>query len=48
MNRVPMRRALKAPVYGVLGNPDTIRMVPRLKEIGIRLLLNESESDCAW
>jgi predicted MPP superfamily phosphohydrolase len=31
------------PVYGVLGNHDTIRMVPGLEEIGIRMLLNESE-----
>jgi hypothetical protein len=35
---------LEGPVYGVLGNHDTIRMVPRLEEIGIRMLLNESEA----
>jgi uncharacterized protein len=35
---------LDGPVYGVLGNHDTIRMVPRLEEIGIRMLLNESEA----
>jgi predicted MPP superfamily phosphohydrolase len=35
---------LGRPVYGVLGNHDTIRMVPRLEEIGIRMLLNESET----
>ncbi len=34
---------LRGPVYGVLGNHDTIRMVPGLEEIGIRMLLNESE-----
>jgi predicted MPP superfamily phosphohydrolase len=34
---------LRGPVYGVLGNHDTIRMVPDLEEIGIRMLLNESE-----
>jgi uncharacterized protein len=32
---------LAGPVYGVLGNHDTIRMVPALEEIGIRMLLNE-------
>jgi uncharacterized protein len=39
-----VRRCLKPPVYGVLGNHDTIRMVPRLEEMGIRMLLNESEA----
>lgn len=34
---------LKAPVYGVLGNHDTIRMVPGLEGMGIRMLLNECE-----
>jgi len=34
---------LKEPVYGVLGNHDTIRMVPGLEEMGIRMLLNECE-----
>ena len=33
---------LKGPVYGVLGNHDTIRMVPALEEMGIQMLLNES------
>jgi predicted MPP superfamily phosphohydrolase len=28
-------------VYGVLGNHDTIRMVPGLEDMGIRILLNE-------
>ncbi|MBS0641065.1 MAG: metallophosphoesterase family protein [Proteobacteria bacterium] len=32
---------LRAPVYGVLGNHDTIRMVPALEAMGIRMLLNE-------
>lgn len=36
--------ALKGPVYGVLGNHDTIRMVPGLEEMGIRMLLNEAEA----
>jgi predicted MPP superfamily phosphohydrolase len=38
-----VRARLKGAVYGVLGNYDTIRMVPGLEEIGIRMLLNESE-----
>jgi hypothetical protein len=33
--------ALKRPVYGVLGNHDTIRMVPGLEDMGIQMLLNE-------
>ncbi len=33
---------LKQPVYAVLGNHDSIRMVPELEDMGIRLLLNES------
>jgi len=33
---------LKGPVYGVLGNHDTIRMVPALEEMGIHMLLNEA------
>ncbi len=37
-----LRRHLSAPVYAVLGNHDTIRMVPGLEDMGIRLLLNES------
>jgi predicted MPP superfamily phosphohydrolase len=32
---------LRGPVYGVLGNHDTICMVPALEEMGIRMLLNE-------
>jgi predicted MPP superfamily phosphohydrolase len=35
---------LKGPVYGVLGNHDTILMVPRLEEIGVRMLLNEADT----
>ena len=33
---------LKAPVYAVLGNHDSIRMVPPLEEMGVRMLLNEA------
>jgi len=32
----------KPAPYGVLGNHDTIRMVPALEELGIRMLLNQS------
>ena len=39
-----VRSHLKGPVYGVLGNHDTIRMVPELEEMGIRILLNECEA----
>jgi uncharacterized protein len=35
---------LAGPIYGVLGNHDSIRMVPALEEIGIRMLLNEAEA----
>lgn len=34
---------LKKQVYGVLGNHDTICMLPGLEEMGIRMLLNECE-----
>src|SRR5215472_9464148 len=40
-----MRRltaCLAGPVYGVLGNHDSIRMVPALEAMGIRMLLNEA------
>jgi hypothetical protein len=37
-----VRSRLTGPVYGVLGNHDTIRMVPGLEEIGIQMLLNEA------
>lgn len=35
--------AIKKPIYGVLGNHDTVRMVPGLEQMGIRMLLNECE-----
>jgi len=38
-----VRSRLTGPVYGVLGNHDTIRMVPGLEAMGIRMLLNECE-----
>ena len=39
-----VRAQLNGPVYGVLGNHDTVRMVPRLEAMGIRMLLNECET----
>ena len=38
-----VRAHLKEPVFGVLGDHDTIQMVPGLEAVGIRMLLNESE-----
>ena len=38
-----VRSELRGQVYGVLGNHDTIRMVPGLEEMRIRMLLNECE-----
>lgn len=34
--------AIEGPIYGVLGNHDSILMVPGLEHLGIRVLLNES------
>ena len=39
-----VRAHVSGPVYGVLGNHDTIRMVPALEEMGIQMLLNECET----
>ncbi len=36
-----VRPHLHAPLYGVLGNHDTVWMVPGLEAIGIHLLMNE-------
>src|SRR3954453_3414451 len=38
-----VRTHLKQPIYAVLGNHDTIQMVPGLEAMGIRVLLNECE-----
>jgi uncharacterized protein len=38
-----LRTHIAGPVYGVLGNHDTIRMVPALEEMGIHILVNEAE-----
>ena len=35
-------KSLKGPVYGVLGNHDSIKMVPALESQDINMLLNES------
>jgi predicted MPP superfamily phosphohydrolase len=35
---------LKQPVFGVLGNHDTIQMLPGLEAMGIRMLQNECEA----
>ena len=37
-----VRAGLKGPICGVLGDHDTICMVPGLEAMGIRMLLNES------
>lgn len=36
-----LREALHGDIYGVLGNHDTVQMVPDLERMGIRMLLNE-------
>lgn len=36
-----VRRVLDGPVYAILGNHDSIRMVPAIEALGIRVLLNE-------
>jgi len=38
-----VRAHLKPPIYGVLGNHDTIQMVPAMEALGIRMLLNECD-----
>ena len=35
-------QVLRSPVYGVLGNHDSLDMVPALEQMGVRVLLNES------
>ncbi len=39
-----VRSHLHRPVYGVLGNHDTIQMLPEIEAMDIRMLLNESET----
>lgn len=38
-----LRARLSGPVFGVLGNHDTIALVPALEDMGIRMLVNEAE-----
>jgi predicted MPP superfamily phosphohydrolase len=38
-----LRDNLREPLFAVLGNHDTIQMVPELEDIGIRFLMNEHE-----
>ena len=39
-----LRAIISAPIYAVLGNHDSIQMVPRLEAMNIRVLLNECET----
>jgi predicted MPP superfamily phosphohydrolase len=39
-----LREHLSGPVYGVLGNHDSIQMVPDIEAMGIRMLMNECET----
>jgi predicted MPP superfamily phosphohydrolase len=39
-----IRSAIRGSAYGVLGNHDTIRLLPGLENLGIRLLVNEAET----
>jgi hypothetical protein len=39
-----VRAALKGTIYGVLGNHDTICLVPGLEQMGIKVLLNQGET----
>jgi len=39
-----VRAQLKKPIFGVLGNHDTIQMVPTMEAMGIAILLNECKT----
>src|SRR5438093_4999340 len=39
-----LRAHLKGPLFGVLGNHDSIYMAPSLEAMGIRMLFNECET----
>jgi predicted MPP superfamily phosphohydrolase len=39
-----IRSAIQGSVYGVLGNHDTVRLLPGLENLGIRILVNEAET----
>ena len=36
-----LRQCLTAPIYGVLGNHDSLTLVPPMEAMGIRMLMNE-------
>lgn len=38
----PVREAITGEVYAILGNHDSIRMVPCMEKMGINMLINES------
>src|SRR3954466_9992974 len=38
-----LRALLTVPLYGVLGNHDSLKMVPAMEAMGIRMLFNELE-----
>ncbi|XOV84753.1 MAG: metallophosphoesterase [bacterium] len=37
-----LKAVLRGPVYAVLGNHDSIRMLPEMEDLGIHMLMNES------
>jgi predicted MPP superfamily phosphohydrolase len=39
-----LAEVIAAPIYAVLGNHDSIRMLPGLERLGFRVLLNETEA----
>ena len=39
-----LKAHLKGPIYGVLGNHDSIQMAPSLEAMGIRMLFNECDA----
>ena len=43
-----LREALRGDIYAVLGNHDSIAMVPDLEALGIRMLLNECVAIRPW
>ena len=38
-----LRQVLRGPVYAVLGNHDSVTMLPGIERLGIRVLMNECE-----
>lgn len=39
-----LKQRLRGPVFGILGNHDTIRLTPAFEDAGIRMLFNEVET----